>query len=462
MSTAAPAAVSGVAKSEHEELKLQISGMTCAGCAASIQKALEDRDDVTSASVSFSAGMATVEGHGLQLTSLVNTIASRGFTAKPLDPTDANSDGSAIERQQKANEKIWRQRAIVGMGLWAPLELFHWITTAMHWHPVWMPWLMFVGALVIIIFAGSGFYRSAWNAALRKTTNMDTLISLGATTAFVYSSIVLFINLPHATYFAEAAGLLGIVSLGHWFEARASSRAGSAVRELLQMQPETAEVRAADGTSQLMASLEIPAGAVLVIRPGGRIAVDGVVIEGQSAVNEAIVTGESLPVEKSVGDTVVAGSINTNGRLIVQTSVDGRNTTINRIAELVQKAQTSRAPVQRLADQISSIFVPIVLLIAAVTVTGWWLAGDFAKGIISAVTVLIISCPCALGLATPMAVMVGTGAASKRGILIRNAETLERIGKASHVVFDKTGTLTAGQLEVTAITAEPPSMTARR
>lgn len=455
MSIAYPAASSGILKPEREELKLQISGMTCAGCAASIQKALEDRADVTSASVSFSAGMATVEGRGMKATSLVDTIESRGFKARPFEQSEADVDGSAIERQQKANEKTWRHRAIVGIGLWAPLELFHWITTALHWHPAWMPWLMFAGAFAIIVFAGSEFYRSAWNAAIRKTTNMDTLISLGATTAFVYSSIVLFLNLPQPTYFAEAAGLLGIVSLAHWFEARASSRAGSAVRELLQMQPETAEVQNEDGSSSIMASVEIPAGVVLVIRPGGRIAVDGVVIEGQSAVNEAIVTGESLPVDKSVGATVVAGSINTNGRLIVKTTVDGRNTTIARIAELVQKAQTSRAPVQRLADRISSIFVPAVLLIAAITVAGWWLAGDFSKGIISAVAVLIISCPCALGLATPMAVMVGTGAASKRGILIRNAATLERIGKATHVVFDKTGTLTAGQLEVTEFTAEP-------
>lgn len=440
---------------DHETLRLQVTGMTCAGCAASIQRALEARDDVTSASVSFAVGMATIEGHGLQLKSLVNTVQSRGFEARVISALETGGDQSAIELQQKANERTWRHRAIVGLGLWVPLETFHWVSTALHWHPSWMPWLMFAGALVIIVFAGSEFYRSAWKAARRKTTNMDTLISLGATTAFVYSTIVFLLGLQQPMYFAEAAGLLGIVSLGHWFEARASSRAGSAVRELLQLQPETAEVLESDGTSSMVASREIPKDAVLVIRPGGRIAVDGIVVEGQSAVDESIVTGESLPVEKTVDSTVVAGSINTNGRLIVKTTVDGRNTTIARIAELVQRAQTSRAPVQRLADRISSVFVPTVLLTATATLLGWWIAGDFSKGIISAVTVLIISCPCALGLATPMAVMVGTGAASRRGILIRNAETLERIGKATHVVFDKTGTLTSGQLEVTMISAEP-------
>ena len=321
----------------------------------------------------------------------------------------------------------------------------------MHWHGAWMPWTMFIGALVVILFAGLEFYKSAWKAAVHWTTNMDTLISIGATTAFLYSSVVMFLKLELPTYFAEASGLLGIVSLGHWFEARASAKAGSSVRELLRMQPETAEKIEVDGSTKMVPSADVQVGWKLVVRPGGRIAVDGIVVEGQSSVDQSIVTGESIPVEKVVGERVVAGSINTTGRLIVETTVDGRHTTVSRIAQLVQKAQTSRAPIQRLADQVSSIFVPTVLLIATLTLIGWGIVGDFPKGVISAVTVLIISCPCALGLATPMAVMVGTGAASQRGILIRNAEALERIGRASRVVFDKTGTLTVGKPVVTAI-----------
>jgi len=310
---------------------------------------------------------------------------------------------------------------------------------------------MFLGSLVVILFAGSEFYKSAWRAAARGTTNMDTLISMGATTAFVYSTIVWFLELDEVTYFAEASGLLGIVSLGHWFEARASSRAGSAVRELLKMQPETTEVLEPDGSTRIVPSADVQAGWKIVVRPGGRIGVDGMVVEGNSPVDQSIVTGESMPVDKGPGDSVVAGSLSTTGRLIVSTSVDGRHTTVSRIANLVQKAQTSRAPIQRLADHVSSIFVPAVLGIATLTVVGWWLAGDLSRGIVAAVTVLIISCPCALGLATPMAVMVGTGAASQRGILIRDAATLERIGRASKVVFDKTGTLTIGQPRVTKI-----------
>ncbi len=442
------------ASQQSDALRIRVTGMTCTGCAASIQRALEARGDISSASVSFAAGTAIIEGHGLQPDSLISTIRGRGFGAELINPADTADQNSEIEKQQLANEKIWRHRAMVGIGLWAPLEILHWTATALHWHGDWMPWLMFAGALIIIVFAGSEFYKSAWNAAIRRTTNMDTLISMGATTAFVYSTVVLLLNLQHPTYFAEAAGLLGIVSLGHWFEARASARAGTAVRELLQLQPETAEILKDDGSIQTVASGDIQAGWKLIIRPGGRIAVDGVVIEGGSAVDESIVTGESVPIDKSPGDNVVAGSMNTTGRLIVTTTVDGRHTTVSRIAELVQKAQTSRAPIQRLADTISSIFVPTVLTIAGLTLLGWWLAGDFSRGVIAAVTVLIISCPCALGLATPMAVMVGTGAASRRGILIRNAETLERIGRSMRIVFDKTGTLTSGKPEVIRISPE--------
>ena len=429
-----PAAATELDDTKPGEIRLRVTGMTCTGCAAGIQAALESRSDVTGASVSFAAGTAEVEGRNLKAVDLVKAIQNRGFTAALIQPTEDLFDQSDIERQQQANERTWRYRAIVGMGLWLPLEASHWTAAAMHWHGPWMAWMMFLGALVIIVFAGSAFYRSAWRAALRGTTNMDSLISLGATTAFVYSTIVLLLGLENPIYFAEACGLLGIVSLGHWFEARASSSAGSAVRELLRLQPETAEVILSDGTSKIIPSVEVQAGAKLIVRPGGRIAVDGKVVEGHSAVDQSIVTGESMAVEKQLGDSVVAGSMNTTGRLVVETTVDGRNTTVSRIANLVQRAQTSRAPIQRLADQVSSIFVPTVITIALLTVVGWWVAGDFPKGIISAVTVLIISCPCALGLATPMAVMVGTGAASRRGILIRSAAALERLGRATRRV----------------------------
>jgi len=430
----------------------RITGMTCAGCAASLQRALLANPRISSAAVSITSGIAAVSSLSLSPEAVISIVRQQGFGAELVSGSDIRGN---VEHQQQAVEKTWRYRAIMGMTLWLPLEIFHWTTSAMHWHPEWMGWLMFFGALVIMAIAGPGFFVSAWQAARRRTTNMDTLISMGAATAFCYSTIVLVFGWNEPTYFAEAAGLLGIVSVGHWMEARATAKAGTAVRELLQMQPETTELLRLDGSTITVPSEEITAGQRLLIRPGARIAVDGLVVEGQSDVDESIVTGESTPIRRSPGETVIAGSMNTTGRLVIQTTVSGRQTTIRRIAELVERAQTSRAPIQKLADQISAIFVPTVLAIAALTALGWWLAGDGSAGIIAAVTVLIISCPCALGLATPIAVMVGTGAAGLHGILIKDAETLERIGRSKHVVFDKTGTLTHGKPELEKVEVQP-------
>lgn len=468
---------------------LKVDGMECAGCAATIQKALESKPGVVNASVSFTTGRATVQGADIDESEMIETVASRGFTATSAEDELAPAElRSEIELAQSKRERQWRFRAIVGLGIWAPLETLHWVGHHLHWHGMWMPWIMFVGATIVFATAGAGFYRSAWGALKKRTTNMDTLISIGSTTAYAFSFVV-FVSmligrpLDQPLYFAEAAALLGLISLGHWLEARAAAKAGSAVRELLELQPDEAEVlrgtaalRAATlpshgsesrgtpsyhgseshgtppihgsesrGTS-MIPSAEVQPGDRVLIRPGGRVPVDGVVTEGESEVDESVVTGESLPVHKASGDAVVAGSVNTTGRLVIEATVDGRHTTVARIADLVRQAQTSKAEIQRLADRISAIFVPSVLMIGLMTFLGWWLsAGEPIIGLIATVTVLIISCPCALGLATPMAVMVGTGAASKRGILIKSAAALERAGRIGHVVFDKTGTLTAGE-----------------
>jgi Cu+-exporting ATPase len=341
---------------------------------------------------------------------------------------------------------------VIGLGIWIPMAIVHWGVADASWRP----WFLLAGATIVIATAGWGFYRSAAAAARRLTTNMDTLIAMGATTAYVYSLIVFvahFANHAEQTfYFSEAAALLGLISLGHWLEARASATAGSAVRELLELQPDQAQVVGADGATTTIPSAQIEPGQKLMIRPGARVPVDGVVVEGETEIDQAVVTGESLPVRKAVGDEVVAGSMNTTGRLVVEASVDGRHTTVARIAEIVQRAQASKAGIQRLADRVCAVFVPAVLSIAAITFLVWWLVVDnLAVGIVATVTVLIISCPCALGLATPMAVMVGAGSASRRGILIKSAAALEQAGRTRQVVFDKTGTLTLGRPEVTRI-----------
>jgi Cu+-exporting ATPase len=447
------------------EQRFRVSGMTCAGCAAAVQKAILAQPGVDDASVSVLDGSAIVRGEGVEPETIVAAVKAKGYGAEPV--VDAAAPGefrSEIEHHHQHHERMWRYRAIIGLALWAPLEAMHFIAKWQHWHhSLWLELVMLAGATVVIGVAGWGFYESAIRAAMRRTTNMDTLIALGATTAYIYSAVVLFFRLEQSTYFAEASGLLGIVSLGHWFEARASAKAGSAVRELLELQPDEAERLRADGATEAIQSASVRPGDQLLVRPGGRIPVDGTVVDGESAVDESIVTGESLPVEKRPRDTVIAGSTNTTGRLVVEATVDGRNTTVARIADMVQRAQTSKAEVQRLADYISSIFVPVVIGISIATVLGWWvLVDDVPTGIVSAVTVLIISCPCALGLATPMAVMVGTGAASRRGILIKSAAALERAGRAKRVIFDKTGTLTAGRPAVMSISILDSRMTEDR
>ncbi|MHC4142139.1 MAG: heavy metal translocating P-type ATPase, partial [Planctomycetota bacterium] len=400
------------APKETQEIRLRVSGMDCAGCAAGIQRALEARPGVHSAAVSFTDGLATVVGEALSPDALVEAVRDRGFEAEPLrDEIAAPAQlRSEIELREARRERKWRNRAVIGLGIWIPMAIVHWGVA----DASWKPWFLLAGATIVIATAGWGFYRSAAAAARRLTTNMDTLIAMGATTAYVYSLIVFvahYANLAEQTfYFSEAAALLGLISLGHWLEARASATAGSAVRELLELQPDQAQVVGADGATTTIPSAQIEPGQKLMIRPGARVPVDGVVVEGETEIDQAVVTGESLPVRKAVGDEVVAGSMNTTGRLVVEASVDGRHTTVARIAEIVQRAQASKAGIQRLADRVCAVFVPAVLSIAAITFLVWWLVVDnLAVGIVATVTVLIISCPCALGLATPMAVMVGAG-----------------------------------------------------
>jgi len=447
-------AVSKPVNKPSTELLFKVDGMHCAACAANVQRALTSVPGVRAAAVSVTDGRAVVTGERLDSKNLTQAIRDSGYDATPIEQLASASElRSEIELRQQTNERQWKRRAIVGLSIWAPLELMHWFGPSLGIPHGPMNWIMLLGAAAVLVFAGGGFYRSAWNAALRRTTNMDTLIAIGATTAFVYSLALFIAQLTgrmhdQPMYFAEAAALLGIISLGHWMEARAAARAGSAVRELLKLQPDQAEL--IDGRA--IPSSEVKPGDRLIIRPGARIPVDGVVVDGASDIDEAVVTGESLPVAKKLGDGVIAGSMNTTGRLVIKAEVDGRHTTVARIADLVQRAQSSKANIQRLADRVSAIFVPAVLLIALVTLIGWWLAGDWKTGVIATVTVLIISCPCALGLATPMAVMVGAGAASRRGILIKSALALETAGSATLVIFDKTGTLTVGQPVVTKIT----------
>ncbi|HWB19159.1 MAG TPA: cation-translocating P-type ATPase, partial [Phycisphaerales bacterium] len=469
-------------------LDLTVTGMHCASCAANVQSAIQSLPGVSNASVSLLNARASVTGESLNPDRIISVIRSKGYDAEPITTAPAPAELlSDIEHRQHTNASLWKRRAIIGLSIFIPLEILHWVAHINSW-PVHagtpISIIQLIGATAVLLFAGAGFYTSAWKAAiasaaesgpiwsrLRGGTNMDTLIALGATTAYVYSLTIFFIDLftTNAThqplYFSESAALLGIISLGHWIESRATSSAASAVRELLQLQPDEAELltSASSSDSQNIQTRRIPSASIniddlLLVRPGARIPVDGVVTQGSSDIDESIVTGESLPISKFPDSSVLAGSMNTTGTLTIRATTDGRNTTIARIADLVQRAQSSKASIQRLADRVASIFVPTVLLIALITVTAWSILGDPTTGVISAVTVLIISCPCALGLATPMAVMVGTGAASKKGILIKSAAALELAGNATRIVFDKTGTLTTGKPALIEITSLDPEI----
>jgi len=443
------------------ELDLRVEGMHCAGCVARVRKTLENQPGVSSADVNLNEGRAHVAGDDLDVDHLITAVRDSGYDAEAIEEGESPAEQrSEIEQRQRASERAWRRRALIGLVVWVPMAILHWTGAALDWHGIWLAIVMFVAATVVVGAAGGGFYRSAWNAAKKRTTNMDTLIAMGATAAYGFSIVVFIAQrfgwlMDQPSYFIEAAGLLTLISLGHWMEARASSKAGSAVRELLELQPDQAEIiDAQTGETEKRPSSEVRPDQRLLIRPGSAVPVDGVVEDGASEVDESVVTGEAMPVNKQPGDTVAAGTMNTTGRLVIRATVDGRHTTVSRIAEIVRQAQSSRAEIQALADRVSAVFVPVVLTIAAITIIGWSIFGDVATAIIAAVTVLIISCPCALGLATPMAVMVGTGSASKRGVLIKDAQTLERTAEVTHIIFDKTGTLTVGRPTVGEIYVE--------
>ncbi|MDP6479063.1 MAG: heavy metal translocating P-type ATPase [Phycisphaerales bacterium] len=453
-----------------QTIQLDIDGINCASCVETARKALLASSLVTDASISVQTGRAIIHGT-IDPTEAARLVTAVGYPATPADeaPISAAELHDHMEHLTAKKERQWRRRAIIGLGMWIPMAILHWGGESMGIDGPWIPWTLGLAATAVVVVVGPGFFASAWSALKHGGTNMDTLISIGAVTAWGYS-VVLFVlehmGVEHGepSYFTEAAALLGLISLGHWMEARSSAKAGSAIRDLLELQPDTAEqlTEGEDGTTTEVPIAAVQPGMQLLVRPGGRIPVDGTVTEGESEVDESLITGEPIPVLRSVGDPVVSGSINAVGRLVIVADVAGNDSTIARIARLVSDTLGSRASIQRVADKVSSIFVPAVLAVAVLTITGWTILAatssdwsNFSTGIIATVTVLIISCPCALGLATPMAVMVGTGEAGRRGILIKSAAALERAGGVKEVVFDKTGTLTKGRPVVISISPEP-------
>jgi P-type Cu+ transporter len=453
------------------EAALSVSGMNCASCVAHVEKAARSVAGVSGVQVNLARSRAVVQydPERTDPAKVAAAITDSGYAAAPESPGVAAGD---IEEERlhhhAAESRAWFRRAVIGVLLWLPVEAAHWILQltrgrghAHHGGSLTMEYIAWATSTLALILVGSGFYRSAWRAFRRRTTNMDTLIAMGATVAYLYSAIALigykagwWNQLPDL-YFIEAAGLLALISTGHWLEARARDTAGSAIRELLNLAPAVAH-RLDDDHDRPhdVPAADLQVGDRVLVLPGECIPVDGVVIDGTSDVDESMITGEPLPVTRTKGDTVIGGTINQNGRLVVRATKVGADTALAQIVKLVETAQSAKPPVQQLADRIAAIFVPVVLALAALTGVGWWLWGHAhawpAPAIWGAIaqavcSVLIIACPCALGLALPAALMVGTGVGARRGILIRDIDVLQHAEQIDTVLLDKTGTITCGK-----------------
>ncbi|MBI3145683.1 MAG: copper-translocating P-type ATPase [Pseudogulbenkiania sp.] len=430
-----------------ERLELDIGGMTCAACAGRIEKVLNRLPGVH-ASVNFASETASLHfpAGAVSLDELVAAVRKAGYSAMPRA---AAGDETLAEKHRQAylKEKRWFWFAAL---LTAPLLLEMTAMLGGAAHGVLPRWLQLALATPVQFLAGWRFYKGSWHVLRGGGANMDVLVALGTSMAYLLSSVVTLAGWhDQHVYFEAGAAVITLVLLGKLLEARAKGKTSGAIEELIRLAPKTARVERA-GQLQEVPVAQLQPGDVVLVRHGERIAVDGEVIAGHAAVDESMLTGESLPVSKTLGDTVYAGTQNQDGMLTVRATGVGSRTQLADIVRLVSEAQGSKAPIQRLADVISGVFVPAVVAISAVTllITGW-LTGDWVRALIHAVAVLVIACPCALGLATPTAVMVGIGNGARRGILFRNAAALETAGRLTALVVDKTGTLTEGRPVVT-------------
>jgi Cu+-exporting ATPase len=434
------------------EVHLAIEGMTCASCVGRVEKALAGVPGVMSASVNLATERATVQASaGVDPQALIAAVERAGYAAHLPAPDAASSRPASA-----APRRDWWPAALAA-ALSLPLAL-PMIAALFGRHWMLPGWLQLVLATPVQFWLGARFYRAGWKALRAGTGNMDLLVAIGTSAAYALSLYQLLTAPADATphlYFEASAVVITLVLLGKWLETRAKRQTTAAIRALQALRPDRARVRRG-GTEVEVALEAVRVGDELVVRPGERIPVDGLVLEGRSHVDESLITGESLPLAKVDGDRVTGGSINGEGRLVMRATAVGAETTLARIIRMVESAQARKAPIQRLVDQVSAVFVPVVLIIALVTAAGWGLAsGDWTQAILNAVAVLVIACPCALGLATPTAIMVGTGVAARYGILIKDAEALEIAHQVGVVAFDKTGTLTVGRPALAALVPQP-------
>lgn len=448
---------------------LPIEGMSCAACAARIEKGLGKRAGVVSARVNFATKVATVEaGPGVGVDELVRAVDELGFAAKAPVVGDESAAEHEDGGQREEEERRLFRKAVVAAVLAAPvmvIAMSHGAVEAFNGR--WAVWTQLTLTTMVLAWCGGGFFRSAWKGALRLSANMDTLVAIGTGSAYAASVVAtVWPELIHRgshgashggapVYYEAAAAIVALVLLGKYFEARATGRAAEAIRRLARMQPKVARVIGRDGVERDTPIERVVVGDEVWVRPGEQIPVDGRVERGDSAVDESMLTGESVPVEKRAGDRVYAATMNASGALRVVAMGVGAETALRRIVRLVEEAQGSKAPIARLADRVSGVFVPVVMGIAAVTFAVWWVVAPvderLGMALLTSVSVLIIACPCALGLATPTAIMVASGRGAELGILIRGGEALETAHRVTVMAMDKTGTITRGAPQVTVI-----------
>ncbi len=441
--------------SEENKVELKISGMSCAACSAKIEKKLSKLGGVSKANVNLTTERATVEydSSEIKVSEMIKAIQALGYEAQKTEEITKDH-----EKEQREKEiKRLKLTLIFSIVLSSPLVLAMLLSLVMIDVPfLHNPYFQLIIATPIQFVIGFRFYKHAFFALRSKSTNMDVLISMGTSAAYFFSLYNVFfepakMNGMKDLYFEAAAVIITLILLGKYMEAVAKGKTSEAIKKLMGLQAKTARV-IRNNTEEDIPIEEVEAGDIVIVRPGEKVPVDGKILEGNSSIDEAMLTGESLPVEKKPGDFVIGATINKFGTFKFEATKVGKDTALSQIVKMVEDAQGSKAPIQKIADQVSGIFVPVVVGIAVVTFLIWFLAaGDFTKAIVSAVAVLVIACPCALGLATPTAIMVGTGKGAENGILIKGGEHLETAYKINTVVLDKTGTITKGQPEVTDI-----------
>lgn len=439
---------------------LPISGMSCATCVAKIEAALEGVAGVTNVVVNLATEKATVRyvDGSLEFKTLVSTVEDAGYKVLSLDSLDENEN--IVEKEERLRQESYdRLKLRFFTALFLTLPIFF----LMHLHRFGLgeggfPWIQFLFATPVQFWCGSSFYSGAWNSLKHKSADMNTLIAVGTSSAYFYSlSILIFPNFFKSTsfttavYFDTSAAIIVLILMGKVLEARAKGQTSGAIKKLIGMEAKLATVLRGG------IEIEVPIGDVLVrdiviVKPGGKIPVDGLIVEGYSSVDESMISGESMPVEKNIGDKVIGATINKTGTFKFSAEAVGMDTVLSHIIKMIEDAQGSKPPIARLADKVASVFVPVVIVLALITFSIWYAFGPepvFNYALLNFIAVLIIACPCALGLATPTSVMVGTGKGAENGILIRSGSGLEVAGKVSVVILDKTGTLTEGRPQVT-------------